>query len=402
MAGRRAPTRRRAAQEELASRLRKLLNRAAKSLSWKPPEKARWESRLDSGFETGSPQARRLSEHLFRLAGRLNGPAMASEARRLAAVLRILNEVPRAESEEGALRDAVTALRDGLEFQSATGFLYGKAENRLVPAVVVGSHVDLIPDFCFDHGVGLSSWVAKTRRPVLLAALRRDAEMPETDRPSSFLSIPLIDDENLIGVLNLAHCRSGAFTPADRDFVVLASRFVVPTLRRLREPGSTSDAAGFGGKIGSRRQLEVRVLEAERASERGQKSFALVGLTLHPGSPGSPSAQTHPGAGLARAVDGYLRRLNGEDRVVCSLGSGAIAVLLPHVTSQEAWRIVADMREHLVAECAPHQSECSLQIASVVYPRDVSNAPEMISRVENILGIGGGRSPAVTPRLAWA
>ena len=80
MRGPRAPTRRRSPQEELTSRIRKLVGRAAKSLRWKENERARWEGRVAAGFEPGSPPVRRLSEHLFRLAGRLTGPAAASEA----------------------------------------------------------------------------------------------------------------------------------------------------------------------------------------------------------------------------------------------------------------------------------------------------------------------------------
>lgn len=393
----RTGVRRRSPQEELESRLKKLLGRAAKSLGWKEAERSRWGRRVESGLQPTSSQARRLSEHLFRLAGKLNGPATVAEARRLAAVLRILDEVPGAVSGEEALRIAVTGLRDGLEFDSATGFLYEAEESRLIPSVVVGSHVDLIPDFAFDHGVGISSWVAKTRRPVLLAALRRDAEVPDSARPSSFLSIPMIEGEDLVGVLNLAHRRPGAFAPADREFVLLAGRFVAPVLCRAGLPGSPL-LGQEEEMLASRRQLEVRLLEAEHASRRGQQSFALVGLCLQGPLPDG-RARGVPRE-LGHAVDGYLNRLRGEGGLACRLGPEAIAVLLPHVTSQEAWRVASELREHLVTECRPEQNGRSLQVASVVYPHDAASAPEVMERVEHILGLDGGRPLPAATRVA--
>jgi GGDEF domain-containing protein len=358
---------------------------------------------VKSGLSPEATGARRLGEHLFRLAGRLRGPAAASEARRLAAILRIVDEVPKAHSAEQALRVAVTGLRDGIEFDGATGFLFEPAENRLVPTVVVGSHVDLIPDFSFDHGVGLSSWVVKTRRPVLLAALRRDAEMPDTDRPSSFLSVPFIEGDKVIGVLNLAHRRAGAFASADRDFVLLASRFVVPTLRERRaaEVSSVAHTESVDPLV-SRRQLEMRLQEAERACRRGQKSFAVVGLCFQDVPPGTAEGGTPADLGLGHAVDGYLNRLSANGQFACRLGPDTVAILLPHVTSQEAWRVATELRQHVLAECLPPGDGRSLQIASVIYPHDAGSAPELIARMESILGAGGEPTPAPASRVACA
>jgi hypothetical protein len=48
----------------------------------------------------------------------------------------------------------------------------------------------------------------------------------------------------LCGVLNLAHRRPGAFTGADRDFVVLAGAMAAVGLNRLLRPSTAPPVAG--------------------------------------------------------------------------------------------------------------------------------------------------------------
>jgi GAF domain-containing protein len=135
------------------------------------------------------------------------------------------------------------ALRKAVAFEQATAFVCTAGDGRLSPLVVEGAHVDLIPDIAFDHGAGFSSWVAKSRRPVLLSTDREEFDAAGEGRPGSFLSVPLLAEDELVGVLNLAHSRPGAFTGADRDFVVLAGRLAAAALRRLRQ-APAAPAAG--------------------------------------------------------------------------------------------------------------------------------------------------------------
>src|SRR5262249_57351087 len=128
------------------------------------------------------------------------------------------------------LAEMVEALRPAVPFEGATGFVF--ENDRLSPVVVAGSHVDLIPDIHFDCGAGFSSWVAKTRRPVLLSAFREDPIGVPVERPASFLSVPLLIEDDLVAVLNFAHRRPGTFTAADRDLVLLAGRIAAPALAR--------------------------------------------------------------------------------------------------------------------------------------------------------------------------
>ena len=65
-----------------------------------------------------------------------------------------------------------------------------------------------------------------------------------------------------------------------------------------------------------------------------------------------------------------------------------------------AGAVASELREHLVTECNPEGNGRLLQVASVVYPHDAASAPEVMERVEHILGLDGGRPLPAATRVA--
>lgn len=224
------------ADAETARRLTRFLARASAALGWKAAERSEWESRGRAALANPGPPTARLARQLEALGKRLPRAADGREARRVAALLHVRARRARASAPAEMLAGLLAALAKALCFDQATAFVAEGVAGRLVPAVVEGGHVDLIPDVAFDHGAGFSSWVAKTRRPVLVSTCREDPELEGPPRPACFLSVPLVAEDELVGVLNLAHCRPGAFTRADRDFVVVAGGLAAVGLARLRPP----------------------------------------------------------------------------------------------------------------------------------------------------------------------
>jgi len=239
-----APSGSAVADTDLSRRFERGLAKAGEELRWKALERARRAQRLSAALAAGGARAEKAALELDRLASRLKRPASAREILRLAALLRI-----RARASSGPrpgrelLGEVVEALRPAIPFEGATAFLFERDPDRLLPVVVQGSHVDLIPDIHFDCGAGFSSWVAKTRRPVLLSSFREDPIGVPVERPASFLSVPLLVENDLVAVLNFAHRRPGTFTIADRDLVLLAGRIAAPALTADWAPAPEGESA---------------------------------------------------------------------------------------------------------------------------------------------------------------
>ncbi|MGB7062436.1 MAG: GAF domain-containing protein [Candidatus Zixiibacteriota bacterium] len=117
-----------------------------------------------------------------------------------------------------------------VEFSHASLFLLDKKKNQMTEVASVGKRVDLIDFVRFEAGVGLSSWVAKEKRPIVLSNLHRKRG---GERIKSFLAMPLILDDEVFGVMNLCHVVAQAFETDEVRFLNLISIPIALSLERM-------------------------------------------------------------------------------------------------------------------------------------------------------------------------
>src|SRR5262249_37911747 len=153
----------------------------AGALRWTSAERSRHRAALaqayarTSGATTREAFAEKLSAWCTSALERSPGPV---ETPRLSVLAEIATLVRESATASDALSRALELLRGAIEFESATCFLCDAETEQLRPVVTSGRHVDLIPDVQFDLGQGLSSWIARARRPVLLSGLKGDLDDP--------------------------------------------------------------------------------------------------------------------------------------------------------------------------------------------------------------------------------
>jgi signal transduction protein with GAF and PtsI domain len=90
-------------------------------------------------------------------------------------------------------------------------YLFDEATHTLVLHASRPPHPDSIGRISLQMGEGLTGWVAKERRPVIIDRQAFDdprfklfQQLPE-DRYEAFLSVPIITRERLVGVINVQH-----------------------------------------------------------------------------------------------------------------------------------------------------------------------------------------------------
>ena len=146
-------------------------------------------------------------------------------------VLYELNTLIRSDSMlEEKFVQALGKVKDTVRCHSASLFIHNERTGKLEEAATVGERVDLIATINFDMGQGFSAWVAKQRRSVLIPHIRKDH--PEGFR--SFVSVPLLWGEKLIGVMNFGHNEPYAFTEDHMHFLDVAAGQFAYTIERAR------------------------------------------------------------------------------------------------------------------------------------------------------------------------
>ncbi len=154
--------------------------------------------------------------------------------------------------------------REVIPWQDATLYLFKEGDRQLECAARIGREVNLIMPVSFDMGEGLAGWIARRRQPLLLNDIQRRHQQ-EKDSWRSFVSIPLVIEEELIGVLNFGHREPEAFIRLDLDMLsVLGSQAALiirnlELVKRLRR--SHQELQSSYARL---RKMQAQLLEQEQ------------------------------------------------------------------------------------------------------------------------------------------
>ncbi len=117
-----------------------------------------------------------------------------------------------------------------IDFRSASLYLVSLETGRLHEAAKIGRSVELISFVQFEMGMGFSAWVAKEKRPVVLNNLRKNHGGANV---RSFMSVPMVFKDELIGVINFAHEETNSFSERDMQIVGIIAAETAVTIERM-------------------------------------------------------------------------------------------------------------------------------------------------------------------------
>ncbi len=120
----------------------------------------------------------------------------------------------------------VEEVKKKITFTSATFYVYSENKNTLELEYQVGpDKVDLITEFDFGSGSGLSGWVVKQKHPVIVSSLP-NSQIQRKTQFKSFVALPLWMGKRLIGVLNLGHIEKAKYLKEDLQIYKVISEEV--------------------------------------------------------------------------------------------------------------------------------------------------------------------------------
>jgi GAF domain-containing protein len=111
--------------------------------------------------------------------------------------------------------------------EEASILLHNTKTHTLETAAAIGRHAEASREqniFLWETK-GITRWVVEHKKPVRIENLRRDLPWREMHLPVaediiSELDVPLLDGEDVIGILNFESTREAALSQADQDFLV--------------------------------------------------------------------------------------------------------------------------------------------------------------------------------------
>jgi diguanylate cyclase (GGDEF)-like protein len=277
-------------------------------------------------------------------------------------------------------------IKEAIPYQNATLYLMDKTEVVLQDVLTVGEPIDLIPEVKFDHGAGFSSWVAKEKKPVLLKDLRaeRKSQVPEI---SSFLSIPLVVQGELIGVLNLSHSKAGAFDEDDLRLLTLISGQAASAIHRHllykeMEMLATMDSLT---SLYNRRHFHTHLSVEVTRAKRYMQEFSLVIMDIDNFKVYNDTCGHKVGDAILQEFASLLKRCARSSDLVARFGGDEFVMLLP-CTGRGAAAAAAERIRAIIEKCTfPRRKRLTVSMGLASFPLDAEDGGDIVARADEAL-----------------
>ncbi len=277
-------------------------------------------------------------------------------------------------------------IQQAIPFDNATLFLWVKQDAKLVAVAQQGKFVDLIGGVQFDHGEGFSGWVAKQKRPVLLSELHR-GRRPDDSVVGSFMSVPLVVQGELVGVLNLSHHRPRAFTEDKFRLLALIAGQAAATIQRLllydemRRLAITDDLTNIYNR---RHFLERLQGEIDRA-RRYAVPFSVLFIDIDNFKELNDSYGHQVGDRILSELATILKHWARSSDIVARYGGEEFVVLLPMTDKQRGIVAAERLRTRVQRHTFYRRKKLTVSVGVAGFPGDGESVDQILGRVDEAL-----------------
>lgn len=167
----------------------------------------------------------------------MSGKGIQEEAGKHAAVIEVVSGIAEIclqhRSADEAYQQLLGKLKELINFDAATVFVATGDDAKLHQAASVGGVVEVLDFLSLERGDGLSGWTADSGRPIVLSdrSVHRDFD-PAADY-ASFMSIPLVVNKDVVGVINFGSKKPGTYSSTDAELASLVVSQIVLALETL-------------------------------------------------------------------------------------------------------------------------------------------------------------------------
>lgn len=243
----------------------------------------------------------------------------------------------------------------------------------------------------FSLGEGIAGWVAKHKKPVLIADVRKDPRFKVVEDQKrtmvSMISAPLMVKRRVIGVVSLTtRDEAHAFSHSELEMVVLLSAHISMALEnnRLYEISVMDGLTN----VYNRRYLEQRLSEEVAYSRRYGKPLTVGLLDIDFFKRLNDTYGHQAGDHVLKKVSGLLSQALREYDVVARYGGEEFAVILPTTPKGKGASIAERLRSNVEeTEFNFKEREIRTTISCGVscFPEDGDTADALIASADKAL-----------------
>lgn len=310
-------------------------------------------------------------------------------------VLKVLLEVGRLIASNYPMHKVIkrisTMLRKLLETDDCSIMILDDNSRELAFAESSGLTRWELANIKFSLGEGIAGWVAKHKKPVLIADVRKDPRFKVVEDQKrtmiSMISAPLMVKRRVIGVVSLTtRDESHVFTHHELELVVLLSAHISMALEnnRLYEISVMDGLTN----VYNRRYLEQRLSEEVAYSKRYGKPLTVCLLDIDFFKRLNDSYGHQAGDHVLKRVSGLLGQALREYDVVARYGGEEFAIILPTTPKGKGASIAERLRttvEETDFTFKDKDIRATISVGVSCFPEDGDNAESLIATADKAL-----------------
>ncbi len=303
-------------------------------------------------------------------------------------------------------KEIIRSVKKIIDYTSGAIYLLNeKNELDEIPVYREGEKNEILETVEFKLGKGIKALVAQNKDAVIIKDVRRSAKglneifNEKEEKIASFISVPMIVKEKLVGVMNLTHKEPNKFDEEDKKVLKLFSAQAAATIEKIKKDRqieellakvtneSITDA--LTGMY-NRRYMMKRMEEELERSRRQQNYMGLLGIDIDHFKRFNDTYGHQTGDLVLKEVAAAIKNSIRVIDIPCRYGGEEFFVILPN-TNPEGINITAERIRKSVEERVLRYNNqilgVTVSIGTAAWPKDAGSIEDIIKRADEALYI---------------
>lgn len=240
---------------------------------------------------------------------------------------------------------------------------------------------------------GATYKVARSKEMLIVEDLRTHPLFVNAplDWGGSFITIPLMMGETVVGVMNLSRWHAGSFSPAEQRLLkLLADQAAIAIINaRLHEAVSQQALSDTLTGLPNRRALDRYIDHQVSRTNRHGRPFAVLMMDLD-GFKGVNDSWGHAvGDRVLHDIAAFLASVSRASDFLARYGGDELCMLLPETNVASAVQVVENIRQRFSSYACflPDGSACRMGISGgiAIYPTHARSASDLLRAADEAL-----------------